>query len=183
MPDNLRIEDLRGRVQRDPASVAFAQLAEECRRLGLYQEAVDVCRAGLAVHPGYLSARVTLGRALFELNLLSQARAELETVLESAPENLAAIQGIADIQRRQGLLPDALARYRIALNLAPSDPQIILAIQQISDEIDEIKVARPAQLSPLDTDASPDPGADSMRKATLRALENLLTAIHVARTV
>ena len=34
MADNQRIEDLRRRVQKDPASIAFAQLAEECRRAG-----------------------------------------------------------------------------------------------------------------------------------------------------
>ena len=59
MSDTLRIENLRRRVQGDPASIAFAQLAEEHRRLAQYQEAVEVCRAGLAVHPTYLSARVT----------------------------------------------------------------------------------------------------------------------------
>ena len=85
MAENPRIEDLRRRVQKDPASIAFAQLAEECRRAGHYQESVDVCRAGLELHPGYLSARVTLGRALIELNDLETALAELEHVLKSAP--------------------------------------------------------------------------------------------------
>ena len=47
--------------------VRFAQLAEELRRSGELQEAVDICQSGLAIHPGYLSARVTLGRALLEL--------------------------------------------------------------------------------------------------------------------
>jgi hypothetical protein len=74
MAENSRIEDLRRRVERDPASIAFAQLAEECRRCGAHQEAVDVCRAGLAIHPGYLSARVTLGRALIELGQFDEAR-------------------------------------------------------------------------------------------------------------
>ena len=73
MADHQRIEDLRRRVQKDPASIAFAQLAEECRRAGRYEEAVEVCRAGLAVHPGYLSARVTLGRALIELDQPDEA--------------------------------------------------------------------------------------------------------------
>ena len=84
MSDNPRIEDLRRRVQKDPASIAFAQLAEECRRAEQYQEAIDTCRAGLALHPGYLSARVTLGRCLIELNKLDDAQAELELVLKSA---------------------------------------------------------------------------------------------------
>jgi len=47
--------------------------AEELRRAGEYQEAVDTCRAGLRVHPGYLSARVTLGRALIELGKAAPA--------------------------------------------------------------------------------------------------------------
>src|SRR4029077_11802845 len=102
MADNPRIEDLRRRVQKDPASIAFAQLAEECRRAGEYQESIDVCRAGLALHPGYLSARVTLGRALIEVNKLVEAQEELDFVLKNAPENLAAIRGLADIHHRNG---------------------------------------------------------------------------------
>ena len=68
MADNPRIEDLRRRVQKDPASIAFAQLAEELRRAGELEESVETCRAGLSLHPTYLSARVTLGRALVELH-------------------------------------------------------------------------------------------------------------------
>ena len=102
MADNPRIEDLRRRVQKDPASIAFAQLAEEFRRAGALQEAVDVCLAGLAIHPSYLSARVTLGRALLELDRLDQAQTELERVLASAPENLAASRGLGEIFSRRG---------------------------------------------------------------------------------
>src|SRR5262245_26076881 len=104
MPDNQRIDDLRRRVQKDPASIAFAQLAEELRRAGQCDEAVEICRGGLARHPGYLSARVTLGRALIELNQLDDAHSELEHVLKNAPENLAAIRGLGEIYHRRGEL-------------------------------------------------------------------------------
>ena len=102
MADNPRIEELRRRVQLDPASIAFAALAEEFRRMGRHEEAIDTCRAGLQRHPAYLSARVTLGRALIETGDYEAARTELETVLRSAPENLAAIRGLAQIHERQG---------------------------------------------------------------------------------
>lgn len=124
MADSQRIDDLRRRVQKDPASIAFAQLAEECRRAGRFDEAVDVCRAGLDLHPGYLSARVTLGRALVELNALDDAQTELELVLRSAPENLAAIRGLAEIHHRRGSLVEALRQYRAALALAKNDPDL-----------------------------------------------------------
>src|SRR5215217_7730864 len=102
MADSSRIDDLRRRVQKDPASIAFAQLAEELRRSGQLQEAVDTCRSGLAIHPSYLSARVTLGRALLELNQCDDAAAELGVVLKSAPENLAAIRAMGEIHHRRG---------------------------------------------------------------------------------
>jgi len=124
MPDSPRIEDLRRRVQKDPTSIAFAQLAEEYRRAGQYTEAIEVCRAGLAVHPGYLSARVTLGRALLELGQVDDAQRELELVLKSAPENLAAIRGLAEIHHRRGELVEALAHYKTALSLARNDPEL-----------------------------------------------------------
>lgn len=124
MADNPRIEDLRRRVQRDPASIAFAQLAEEYRRAGQSQESIDVCRAGLVLHPEYLSARVTLGRALLELGNLDAARSELGLVLKSAPDNLAALRGLAEVHHRRGELAEALAHYRAALNLAQNDPDL-----------------------------------------------------------
>ena len=103
--ENPRIEALRRRVEKDPKSIAFAQLAEEYRRTGNYKLAIDVCREGLTRHPGYLSAQVTLGRALIELGQIDEARAELEAVLSAAPDNLAAIRALADIHQRHGDAP------------------------------------------------------------------------------
>src|SRR6187200_2715821 len=131
MIDNPRIDDLRRRVQKDPASIAFAQLAEEYRRAGRHADAVDVCRAGLALHPGYLSARVTLGRALIEVDQLDEAQAELEVVLASASENLAAIRGLAEIFHRRGALVEALKQYRAALALARNDPDLERTVTEL----------------------------------------------------
>ena len=100
MPENPRIEELRRRVLADPASIAFAALAEEFRRIGALDDAIETCRTGLQRHPAYLSARVTLGRALIETGDYEGARQELETVLRSAPENLAAIRGLEQIKER-----------------------------------------------------------------------------------
>ena len=108
MADSARIEELKRRVLLDPASIAFAALAEEYRRGGLFEAAIATCQAGLQRHPAYLSARVTLGRALLELGRYDEARTELELVLRSAPENLAAIRGLAEIHHRVGDLPETV---------------------------------------------------------------------------
>jgi len=139
-----RIDDLRRRVQRDPASIAFAQLAEEYRRVRQYAESVETCRAGLALHPGYLSARVTLGRALIELGELDEAQQELEHVLKSAPENLAAIRGLAEIYHRRGDLAQALAQFQAALALAPNDPELEETINELARQVAPQRRAEPA---------------------------------------
>jgi predicted Zn-dependent protease len=95
-------DELRRRVQSDPSSIAFAQLAEECRRAGDLAEAVRLCRHGLDRHPGYLSARITLGRSLLELGRLGDAAAEFSRVLEAAPDNLVAQRALDDVRRRTG---------------------------------------------------------------------------------
>ena len=132
MADNPRIEELRRRVQKDPASIAFAQLAEEYRRAGSNEEAIAICRTGLETHPGYLSARVTLGRALIEVSDLDAAEVELGLVLQQAPENLSAVRGLAEIYHRRGDLSQALAFYQEALGLAPHDPDLEQVVNELS---------------------------------------------------
>src|SRR5262245_59791278 len=123
MTDNPRIEALRRRVEKDPASIAFAQLAEEYRRGGDHQQAIAICRDGLARHPGYLSAQVTLGRALIELGQLDEARKELEAVLRVAPDNLAAIRALAEIHQQLGETEIAhLAQPDLAASPVASTP-------------------------------------------------------------
>jgi tetratricopeptide (TPR) repeat protein len=119
MADSPRIEELKRRVQSDPASIAFAALAEEYRRAGRFEEAIDTCTAGLVRHPSYLSAHVTLGRALIDVGRLEEAKKELESVLRLAPENLAAIRGLAEIHER---LRDEPRDHHRAVQIAGVEP-------------------------------------------------------------
>jgi tetratricopeptide (TPR) repeat protein len=112
------LDELRRRIQEDPASLLFADLAEECRRQGLADEAVSVVRAGLAHHPSHLDARVTLSRALIDLHRLDAAFVELTGVLDEAPDNVAAVRALAEVHQRRGLMGEALVHYQRALELA-----------------------------------------------------------------
>ena len=147
--DDPRLFELRRRVQADPASIAFAQLAEECRRGGDNDEAVGICRAGLAFHPDYLSARVTLGRALTELGRLDEARHELTIVLTSAPDNLAANRAMAEIYQQQGRLQDALKHYQKALQLAQHDPELEDAVERIEHVVSPPPPPKPVAAPPI----------------------------------
>ena len=115
--------------------MAFAQLAEECRRAGEFDEAVGICRAGLPFHPDYLSARITLGRALTELGRHDEAKAELQLVLDKAPDNLAANRAMAEIHQQRGELSAALTFYKKALQLAHYDPDLESAVERITNAV------------------------------------------------
>lgn len=177
MPDSPRIEELRRRVQLDPASIAFAALAEEYRRAGRYEEAITACTAGLQRHPAYLSAHVTLGRALLEVGKYDEAREELEHVLRLAPENLAAIRGLAEIQHRGGELPEsheASAAPAFEMPLAPAAPP---AAEPTPPQAWEYGVFD----APLTPAPEPPPAAASAPDPALEGLESFLAAITRAR--
>ena len=127
MADSPRIEELKRRVQSDPASIAFAALAEEYRRAQRFEEAIETCTAGLIRHPSYLSAHVTLGRALIEVGRLEDARNELGYVLKLAPENLAAIRGLAEIHDRLGDESHETQQPAESQPPEPSAPQMTVA--------------------------------------------------------
>lgn len=169
MVDTSRIDDLKRRIERDPASIAFAQLAEEYRRAGLFAEAVDTCRAGLVIHPAYLSARVTLGRALAELGRVDEARAELAHVLEIAPDHLAATRALAEVWRQAGDTVQARRHFDAALRLAPNDPDIERALRQLGDVATPDRRERTADSS------------QGRAVATIAALERWLEALHATR--
>ncbi len=197
MAQHPRLEELRRRVAKDPASIAFAQLAEEYRRAGELQEAIAVCRTGLEIHPSYLSARVTLGRALLELDRLDAAHDEFERVLTNAPENLSAIRGLAEIHHRRGTIVEALMYYRQALSLARNDPDLEqtvadlaravgpalapeAALGSVHDEPVASLVQDTTAVPLVPTDAAVDPAVGAATR-TIAALEQWLAAIHVVR--
>jgi tetratricopeptide (TPR) repeat protein len=131
MGETTRLEELKRRVEADPASIAFASLAEEFRRAARFDEAVEASRAGLRFHPTYVSARVTLGRSLMELALYDQAERELHVVARSTPDNLAARRALGDLYWRQGNLVRALEQLRLASGLAPGDGELAEMVREL----------------------------------------------------
>src|SRR5213593_4662395 len=136
--DSATIESLKERIARDPLSRAFLQLAEEYRRHGRYQDAVQVCLDGLARHPAYHTARISLGRTYMEAGNLEAARRALSEVLELAPENHLAGKLLAEVQRKIGDPAGAAETYRSILRHYPADREISALLQDL------VKVRPPA---------------------------------------
>jgi tetratricopeptide (TPR) repeat protein len=174
MGETTRLDELKRRVEADPASIAFASLAEEYRRAARFDEAVEASRAGLRFHPTYVSARVTLGRSLMELGLYDQAERELHVVARSTPDNLAARRALGDLYWRQADLVRALEQLRLAAGLAPGDGELTEMVREL--ELEVAALEPPVEEAVADVEAAavePVPA----QTAAIEALERFYRAI------
>ena len=122
----------RGRGSTDEGGT-FAANAEKARRQGQLERAVELCREGLKRAPEQLSARATLGRALMELGQYEEARTELEYVIRRAPDNLAAIRGLAELHDRSENA--ALLHVEHLGDWPPREADIALTIERAPDSV------------------------------------------------
>jgi tetratricopeptide (TPR) repeat protein len=115
------IERLKEKVESDPTSKLFVPLAEEYKKAGMLDEAIDVLIRGLERHPNYMSARVSLGKIYLEKGILTEASQEFEKVIRVIPDNLYAHKKLAEIYRNLGDKDKTIEELRIVLRLNPTD--------------------------------------------------------------
>lgn len=109
------------RVRRDPASLAFAQLADLYRKAGRTAEAITLCREGLTRFPHYTTARLILAKAHQAEGDFERALAEVAAILEVSPRDVQSHRLAAEIHRRCGRLDEAVAHLETAVNLDTGD--------------------------------------------------------------
>jgi tetratricopeptide (TPR) repeat protein len=109
------------RLARDPASLAFAQLADLYRKAGRMRDAVALCRNGLTRYPHYTTARLILAKALVADGQLAPAQVELDAILETSPKDVQCHRLAAEIQRRLGHIDEAVRHLEAAVALDPGD--------------------------------------------------------------
>lgn len=131
------IDKLLKKMEKEPNSLIFLQLAEEYRKESYYDDALLVCQEGLRRHPNYWSARVALGRIHKEMGHSDQAREELEKVIQAVPDNLLANKLLGDIYMELEQDEDALKRYKLVQMLTPADSEVINNIQKLESRLSQ----------------------------------------------
>jgi len=115
------VRSLTAALARDPASLAYADLAEALRRRGQRHEALQVTLQGLVRHPMHADGHDCLARIYADLGDLERARLAWSKALEIAPDHLGSLRGVAFLLFRQGDLAAAEAALRKLLARAPGD--------------------------------------------------------------
>jgi tetratricopeptide (TPR) repeat protein len=109
------------RLARDPASLAFAQLADLYRKAGRMPEAIALCRQGLTRYPQYTTARLILAKAWLAEGRLDEAGAEIRTALEQSPKDVQCLRLAAEVERRRGNIDGAADCLERVVKLDPGD--------------------------------------------------------------
>lgn len=138
---NEDIEKLKKKVEKDPLSKLFVPLAEEYKKRGMVDEAINVLLNALENQPDYTSAMVALGKMYLHKGMLLEARGEFEKVINIIPDNLLAHKRLADIYYKQGEIDRAVEEYQITLNLNPNDEEskaMMLELKPLEEEAEPV---------------------------------------------
>jgi predicted Zn-dependent protease len=122
------------KYQEDPSSRVFAPLAESYRKSGLVDEAIEIAREGLRIHPGFVGGRVALARALFDKKLYQEVTDELMPVVKDVPDNLVAQRLIAESCLILGRPAEALSAYKMLLYFVPADTETARIVQELEEQ-------------------------------------------------
>ncbi|MBI3541979.1 MAG: hypothetical protein HY075_01710 [Deltaproteobacteria bacterium] len=117
--------------QDDPKSRIFAPLAESYRKIGLTEQAIEICLEGLAIHPDFIGGKVALARAYHDKKMNVQVRDLLMPVIDQIPDNLMAQKLLADSCLVLGYVQEALASYKMILYFNPADQEAAGVVQEL----------------------------------------------------
>lgn len=123
--------------QDEPKSKIFAPLAESYRKIGLVDEAIEICKEGLQANPDFTGGKVALARAYFDKKMHAQVREILMGEIDKIPDNLIAQKLLADSCLVLGYVKEALESYKMLLYFNPSDRDSYAIIQELETQMYE----------------------------------------------
>lgn len=120
--------------QDDPSSRIFAPLAECYRKIGLVDEAIEICKEGLISNPHFIGGKVALARAYFDKQMYVKVKDLLQPVIEHIPDNLIAQRLLADSSLLLGFLNEALQAYKMLLYFNPDDKEVASIVLELETQ-------------------------------------------------
>jgi len=125
-----RVDELKKRYEENPRRF-FAPLANEYRKAGELDAAIDLCRMHLDEQPGHLSGHIVYGQALYESGRAGEAKIAFEAALNLDPENLIALRHLGDIGKTEGDAAVAIHWYQRVLEADPRNDEVIALIADL----------------------------------------------------
>ncbi len=105
-------------------SMSFARLADGLRREKKIDEAIALCKQGIAQFPHYLSGYLILAKCLIETDKPDEAKLQLESALKIDPKCLYALKALGDILVTLQWQNAGADLYAKVLQIDPWDNQV-----------------------------------------------------------
>jgi tetratricopeptide (TPR) repeat protein len=138
--DLVKFEEKYARIlTRDPSSVAFIFLAQVLYKQGKIDKAINVLINGLKYNKKSVTGRFLLGKIYYDRWLIEQAKREFRTVVELAPDNLAACKMLVQILKSEEAYDKALELLRTASAYHTHDASIMSELREIEDSLARAK--------------------------------------------
>jgi tetratricopeptide (TPR) repeat protein len=145
------IAALKERLEANPKSRSFLQLAEAYLERGDTDKALPLLTRGVEFYPYYLAARITLGQVQKEHGESDEAIKNFEFVTRTIPDNLIAQKNLALLYFRKGNNDKTKEAFSVALSLSPNDPELLDLKKKIDGSPEEEPVTEMVE------EAEPEP--------------------------
>lgn len=156
------IEKLEKRWLENPKGRNFAPLADAYRKAGELDRALDLCKAGLELHPDYVSAHIVYARCLIDQKNDAGASEVFRKVLTLDPENVLALKILAEIAERGGRFDEAVDWLSRLLNADPMNGDAAEALARARSKAAQLAAKR---TMPAPAATAPEPVVELMPEA------------------
>jgi tetratricopeptide (TPR) repeat protein len=131
MADMGRLDELKRKFDENPRRY-FAPLANEYRKAGEPDLAIELCRTYLPQQPSHMSGYIVYGQALHDAGRSEESAAVFKQALSLDPENIIALRQLGDISRNAGDNVGAMRWYGKVLELDPRNEEISAFVTALS---------------------------------------------------
>ena len=145
------IEKLEARYRENPKGRNFAPLADAYRKAGLIDNAIELCQAGLQLHPDYVSGHIVHGRCLVDKKDDTGAEAVFRKVLDLDPENILALKVLAEISERNDRFDQAVEWLNRLLLADPMNGEAAEGLSRVRGKAGAQAAAPPPAEEPVAT--------------------------------
>ncbi len=142
---------------KDPNSTIFVSLAEIYRKMGLFDDALQILTNGLEKHPDLAAGYVVLARIQCQKGDYQLSCDSFEKALTFDAESLAALVGYARVKILLEHYEDARQILLTARDHSPADPVINKLILSLPETIDDVQAPETDESSGVSPNLEPSP--------------------------
>ncbi|MDQ6738307.1 MAG: tetratricopeptide repeat protein [Gemmatimonadota bacterium] len=162
MADQGRLDELKRKFEENPRRY-FAPLANEYRKAGEPELAIELCRTYLPQQPTHMSGYIVYGQALHDAGRADESAAVFKQALTLDPENIIALRHLGDIARDSGDQVGALRWYGKVLELDPRNEEIASYMAALAEPSIRRGASGPERQAPPTIRPEPEPDESAVR--------------------